>query len=57
MNIIDKGSTHQNGKLPFTRISDAQNPEARHDRMNLKPFNLLKMKRVILALATYTLRT
>lgn len=58
MSIIDKESIqHQNGKLPFTRISDVQSPEARRDRMNLKPFNLLKMKRVILALATYTLRT
>jgi hypothetical protein len=58
MGIIDKESIqHQNGKLPFTRIADVYGAEARHDRMNLKPFNLLKMKRVILALATYTLRT
>jgi hypothetical protein len=55
MSIIDKEpTTEQNGKLPFTRISDVPGKEARHDHVDLKPFNLLKMKRMMVALAAST---
>jgi hypothetical protein len=53
MSIIDKEPVeHRNGKPPFTRISDVQEPHP--DQWRLKPFNLLKMKRMMAALATST---
>lgn len=55
MSIIDKEPVeHRNGKPPFTRISAVQEAGAHPDQWKLKPFNLLKMKRMLAALATST---
>jgi F0F1-type ATP synthase membrane subunit b/b' len=58
MNSIDKKTEGTvNGKPPFTRIAELLDQSARHDQFNFKPFNPLKMKKLLLALAASTFIT